>query len=122
MAKRRSIQLQGFVHQLSTIHIPTKVTEALTGPKWVQAMKEEMKALEKNQTWTLEKLPQGKRTVGCIWVFTLKYKVDGSIESYKVRVVAKGYIWTYGIDYEETFSPVAKLNTIRVLLSIAAKS
>lgn len=53
--------LKGFVHELSTIHIPTKVIEALKDPKWVLAMKEEMKALEKNQTWTLEKLPQGKR-------------------------------------------------------------
>ncbi|VVA36032.1 PREDICTED: Retrovirus-related Pol poly from transposon, partial [Prunus dulcis] len=109
-----------FVHQLSAIHIPTKVSEALKDPKWVQAIKEEMKALEKNQTWTLETIPRGKKTIGCRWVFTIKHNADGSIERYKARLVAKGYTQTYGIDYEETFAPVAKLNTVRVLLSLAA--
>ncbi|CAL8152256.1 unnamed protein product [Prunus armeniaca] len=57
--------LKAFVHQLSAIHIPTKVSEALKDPKSVQAIKEEMKALEKNQTWTLETIPRGKKTIAC---------------------------------------------------------
>lgn len=72
-AQRLSKPLKAFVHQLSAIHIPTKVTEALEDSKSTQAMKEEMKALKKNQTWTLETLQPVKRSVGCRFVFTVKH-------------------------------------------------
>jgi hypothetical protein len=116
---RLSKPLKTFIHELSSCRVPSDIHEALTDPKWTQAVKGEMEALLKNETWTLVQLPKGKKTVGCKWVFSIKHKADGSIDRYKARLVAKGYTQTYGIDYQETFSPVAKLNTIRVLMSLA---
>jgi hypothetical protein len=96
------------------------VQEALKDPKWSQAMNDEMESLQKNSTWEMTIFPKGKRTVGCRWIYIVKFKADGSIKRYKARLVAKGYTQTYGIDYGETFALVAKINTIRVLLSLAA--
>jgi hypothetical protein len=83
-------------------------------------MREELEALRKNQTWELTNLPNGKKAVGCKWVFTIKQNPEGKIERYKARLVARGYSQTYGIDYDETFAPVAKMNTERILISCAA--
>lgn len=83
-------------------------------------MCEEMTALEKNGTWELVDIPMEKQPTSRVQVgYTVKYKVDGSIDRYKSRQVAKGFTWTYGIDYQETIALVAKMNSIRVLLSIA---
>ncbi|KAJ7971595.1 Retrovirus-related Pol polyprotein from transposon TNT 1-94 [Quillaja saponaria] len=112
--------LKAFANQLSSCHVPNEIHEALADPNWSQAIQEEMHALKKNETWNLVLLPEGKKPVGCKWVFSIKHKVDGTIERYKARLVVKGYSQTYGVNYQETFSPVAKLNTVRVLLSLVA--
>ncbi|WJZ81667.1 hypothetical protein VitviT2T_001496 [Vitis vinifera] len=117
---RLSESNKSFVNQLSTVAIPNSVQEALTDPRWKAAMNEKMKSLQKNETWELVECPPGKKSVGCRWIYTVKYKADGSIERFKARLVAKGYTQTYGIDYTETFAPAAKINTIRVLLSLVA--
>ena len=106
------------MNQLSVVVIPNNVQEALKDPKWREAMNEEMKSLQKNSTWEVVDFPEGKIPVGCRWVFTIKYKDDGTIKWFKSRLVAKGYTQTYGIDYMETFAPMAKINTIRILLSL----
>lgn len=93
--------------------------EALSHFEWKEAIKKEMCALNKNNTWDIVDLPQGKIPVGCKWVFIIKLKPAGNVDKYKAHLVAKGYAQTYGVYYQETFAPVAKMNSIYVLLSLA---
>ncbi|RVW93875.1 Retrovirus-related Pol polyprotein from transposon TNT 1-94 [Vitis vinifera] len=110
---------RAFATSLDDTQVPNTIQEALKISEWKKAVQDEIDALEKNGTWTITDLPVGKRPVGCKWIFTIKYKADGSVERFKARLVARGFTQSYGIDYQETFAPVAKLNTIRILLSLA---
>ncbi|KAL4034485.1 hypothetical protein IC575_003132 [Cucumis melo] len=112
-----SPQFKTFIACLDSTTIPKSIHLALECLKWKAAVMEEMRAQEKNKTWDPCTLPKGHKTIGCKWVFTLKYRANGTIGRHKVRLVAKRFTQTYGIDYSETFH-VANLNTIRVLLSI----
>ena len=105
---------------LSSVSIPKTAGEALSHPGWRQAMLEEMRALHNSGTWDLVPAPPGKSIVGCRWIFTIKVGPDGSVDRLKARLVAKGYTQVFGLDYGDTFSPVAKMTTVRLLLSMAA--
>ena len=105
-----------FISHISTVSTTKIVQDALSDSGW--AMELEMKALHQNGTWELVPLPPSKKTVGCKWVYTVKFNPDGSIERLKARLVAKGYTQTYGIVYDETFSPVTKISYVRILISL----
>jgi len=83
-------------------------------------MDEKMAALDANAIWELIALPKDKKTIECKWVYKIKHNANGSVNRYKARLVAKGYAQTYGIDYEETYSLVAKMTTIRAIIAMAA--
>jgi len=97
-----------------------KALKSVNSAAWKEAMDSEMESLKENGTWKLVKLPTDAKAIPCKWVYRVKLNPDGSISKYEVRLVAKGYDQRKGIDYSETFSPVAKLQTICLLLGIAA--
>lgn len=100
---------------------PNTFEEAVNGPhgrNWIEAMNEEMKSLEGNETWTLKPLPKGYRPIASKWIYKIKEGISRVLKPrYKARLVAKGYTQKEGIDYTEVFSPVVKLTSIRMLFS-----
>jgi hypothetical protein len=99
---------------------PTCFEQVVRNPKWDIAMDEEMATLDVNTTWDLVALPKDKKAIGCKWVYKVKHNANGSMNRYKARLVAKGYAQTYGINYEETYSPVAKMTIVRTTIVMAA--
>ena len=101
---------------------PTTYQKAMLGPdseSWLEAMRSEMQSMYDNQVWTLIDPPEGTKTIGCKWVFEMKTDMDGNLHTFKAWLVAKGFKQTHGIDYDEIFSPVAMLKSIRILIAIA---
>ena len=98
---------------------PSNVDEVLFDSKWDAAMQDKFDAIIINKTWSLVQMNPEYKLIGCKWVFRTKYNTDGSVSKYKTHLVAKGFHQTTGIDYSETFSPVVKSSTVRVILSLA---
>ncbi|GKA30720.1 retrotransposon protein, putative, ty1-copia subclass [Tanacetum coccineum] len=110
-------------HELGDLGEPANYRAALLDPeskKWLDAMNVEMQSMKDNDVWVLVELPPNARTVGSKWLFKKKTDMDGAVYVFKARLVAKGFTQTYGVDYEETFSPVADIRAIRILIAIAA--
>ncbi|KAJ1704358.1 hypothetical protein LUZ63_004137 [Rhynchospora breviuscula] len=93
--------------------------EAMKQKQWREAMQTEIEALERNHTWTIEELPKGKIAIGCKWVYRVKYHSDGRVERYKARLVVLGNRQKEGVDFNETFAPVAKMVSVRTFLAVA---
>jgi len=108
-----------YAHLAAVDEEPSNLQAALVNKNWKLAMDVEFDALLKNKTWHLVPPQQGRNVIDCKWVYKVKKKADGSIDRYKARLVAKGFKQHYGIDYEDTFSPVVKAATICLVLSIA---
>ncbi|KAJ0434593.1 putative RNA-directed DNA polymerase [Helianthus annuus] len=99
---------------------PENYNLACVRKEWVSAMQDEIDAMHKNETWVLVPKPENVKPITCKWVYKIKRKTDGTVDRYKARLVAHGFSQQFGVDYEETFSSVAKLTTIRVVLAVAA--
>jgi len=101
---------------------PINYKEALKIDVWKRAMVEELQSIERNQTWELVNLPDKKKKIDVKWVFKVKLNSDGQVSKYKARLVAKGFLQKQGIDYNEVFAPVARIETVRLVIAIACKN
>lgn len=108
-----------FITNVLTHTEPSSYHQACQHPQWVAAMDSELNALEKNETWDLTVLPACCKAITSKWVYKIKYNLDGTVDKFKARLVIRGFYQKEGVDYKHTFSHVAKLATVRVLIAIA---
>ncbi|GJV13211.1 ribonuclease H-like domain-containing protein [Tanacetum coccineum] len=107
-----------FATTLNESYEPATYYDAIKNPKWIKAINDEIEALYRNKTWTITDLPFGRKAIGLKWILKIKYKALGEIKRYSARLVAKGFSQREGFDYDETFSPMVKMVTVRCLISI----
>lgn len=108
----------------NSIPIPKDVREALSSEnsgEWMRAMEVEMASIRKNKTWDLRKLPPNRRSIGSRWVFAVKHNKDGTVDKFKARLVARGFSQRFGIDYNQTFSPTVRPESLRLLFALAVQ-
>nr|GEW72405.1 retrovirus-related Pol polyprotein from transposon TNT 1-94 [Tanacetum cinerariifolium] len=120
---RMCLYIDAEEHELGDLGEPANYKAALLdleSEKWLNAMNVEMQSMKNNKVWVLVELPPNGKTVGSKWLFKKNTNMDGNVHIYKARLVAKGYTQTPGIKYEETFSPVADIRAIRILIAIDA--
>ena len=112
------------MYQIEIVYLsqvePTSIKEACEDDNWVKAMNEELDQIEKNETWELVPRPKDRNVIGTKWVFKNKENEDGEVIRNKARLVCKGYAQVEGMDFEETFAPMSKLEAIRILLAFAS--
>ncbi|KAD5317971.1 hypothetical protein E3N88_17917 [Mikania micrantha] len=119
--RTHTIQQVDFERVLMIKEEPVTYAEAKESKEWKNAMLEELDAIERNETWKLVDLPKDQKSIGLKWVFKTKEDASGNITRYKARLVAKGYVQKQGIDYEDAFAPVARMETVRLILALAAR-
>lgn len=107
---------------LMGIDEPVNYTQAANDTNWKKAMMQEMNSIEAKDTWKLTNLPPGQKIIGLKWIYKLKKDANGKVVKYKARLVAKGYVQEHGIDFDEVYAPVTRLETVRLLLALEAKN
>ena len=124
--EKRPVTYFGFPQAHLTLHHEPTSFEGATGcpekTKWKEAMSKEMKSLKDSDVWELTALPPGKKAISCKWVYKVKTNSDGSIERYKARLVARGFDQKFGTDYDETFCPVIRLESLRTLVALSTQN
>ncbi|XP_037497224.1 uncharacterized mitochondrial protein AtMg00820-like [Jatropha curcas] len=101
---------------------PVNYEEAVKSSKWKLVMDEEINSIEKNHTWHLVVLPAGAKKIGVKWIYKTKLNELGEVDKYKARLVVKGYTQEHGVDYTEVFAPVARMDTVRMIIAFAAQN
>ncbi|GKB44679.1 retrotransposon protein, putative, ty1-copia subclass [Tanacetum coccineum] len=120
---RMCLYINAEEHELGDLGEPANYKAVLLDPesdKWLNAMNVEMQSMKDNEVWDLVDLPPNGKTIGSKWLFKKKTNMDGAVHTFKARLVMKGFTQTYEVDYEETFSPVADIRAIKILIAIVA--